>query len=348
MSLQDVLNSEMDFHSLAALARRGLSWWVHELADMLPAAWRERLSARPRLFALRLDDGRWRLWRDGRQLSDGLTRSDARAVIGVLIPRGAVLVRKVETPPMAAADVRRMLTLDIDRLSPLDSALVHFDFEILDRGGPDKSQVVLLGVVERAAAAGALEAAREAGLRPGRLSVDLGEGDFAPRFDFLPAVADAGGGRGFGRRNLWWAAVALLMAANLAAFIGRDMIDVGDWRALVEAQRPGAGAALRLRERVEAEEARRRDLIARGARGEPLKILDALTRALPSSAWIQHLEWNGETLRIVGFNSGGADIGSVLTGTGQFANPRAQATDVAPRTASGRPYDVSADRRPGP
>jgi hypothetical protein len=337
----------MDLQSLAALARRGLSWWAQELVDMLPASWRERLSARPRLFAQRLDDGRWRLWLDGRQRSDGVTRSDARAVTGVLMGPGAVLVRKVETPPMSASDVRRMLTLDIDRLSPLEPARIHFDFEILDRGGPDKSQVVLLGVVERAAAAGALEAARNAGLRPGRLSVNLDERGFAPRFDFLPAVAEAGGSRGLGRRSLWWAAVAALMAANLAAFIGRDMVDVSNWRNLVEAQRPGASAALRLRDRVEAEEARRRDLIAQGTRGEPLQILNTLTRTLPSSAWIQHLEWNGQTLRIVGFNSGGADMGAALTGTGEFANPRAQASDVAPRTASGQPYDVSADRRPG-
>ncbi|HXU99251.1 MAG TPA: PilN domain-containing protein [Caulobacteraceae bacterium] len=348
MSLTDALNSDMDLASLAALARRGLAWWLEELAAMLPAPWRARLSSQPRIFAESLGEGRWRMWRDGRKLADGLSPAEAGRPLGILLDPAVALIREVDTPPMPASDVRRMLALDIDRLSPLSPALIHFDFEIVDPGAPGTSQKVLLGVVAKTAADDALGAARAAGLEPGRLSANAEAEGFSPRFDFLPAVLAARGEKRRRPRAWWWTAVAVLTLANLAVFVGRDMIDLSRLRRQVEAQEPMAGAAQQVKSHVLAEDVRRRALIAEGGRGEPLAMLEALTRGLPAGAWVQRLEWNRQSLRLVGFKPPAADITAAVRGMGEFANPRAIATDAAPDAAGGQPFDITADAGKAP
>jgi general secretion pathway protein L len=348
MTLQQVLNSEMDFASVASLARRGLAWWGEELAGMVPARWRGSFTARPRLFAEHLAEGGWRVWRDGRLAADRLTASEAKRPVGILMSSTGVLVRELEIPRVPRADVRRMIALDIDRLSPLKPDLVYFDVEVLDPGGSGPRQQVLLGLAPRAAAA-AVEEARAAGLRPGRLSISLEDRDGPPRFDFLPQVQAAAGERSVTPRRAWaWGAVALLMALNLALLVARDIASVSDLRRLVEAQQPAASAAMRVRAAVDGEEARRRNLLARGAGSDPLAVLNAVTQAMPARAWVQHLEWNGRTIRIVGFKTGGLDIGAAVRGSGAFANPRADAADAGARNAAGQPFDITADARPRP
>lgn len=349
MTLQQTLNSEMDLASLAALARRGFAWWGEELAGMIPARCRALLFARSTLFAEQTAEGRWRVWRNGRSTGAGLTRSEARRSVGILMPTDAVLVRELELPRMPRADVRRMIALDIDRLSPLNPDLVYFDVDVIDTSGPGSRQKVLLGLAPRAAATEAVEAARAAGLYPGRLSVSLDDRDRAPRFDFLPQVLAAKGERPAGSRRAWlWGAVMLLMAFNLAALVGRDVASVADLNRMVEAQRPAASAAMRVRAAVDAEEARRRDLLARRAAADPLAMLNAVTEAVPTGAWVQHLEWNGRNLRLVGFKTGGLDIGAAVRGSGAFINPRAAAAGTATGNVAGQPFDVTADARPHP
>jgi len=349
MTLQELLNSDMDLASIAALARQGFTWWVDELAALLPAGWRERLSSRPRTLAEPATGGGWRFWRDRHPIEESALPRGATDAVGLLLPAGAVLVREVPAPRMPAADVRRMLSLDIDRLSPLAPDLIHFDLEVVDRDAGDGKQRVLLGIVPRAAALEVVRAARADGLAPVSLGVRSREDPVVQRFDFLPAVLAATGeatGGGVGR--YWWGAVAALMVINLAVLVGRDMASVSRLKSMVDAQRPAVSAVLGLRRRVEAEDGRRRDLIARGQRGEPLKMLNALTEALPPGAWVQHLEWNGQSLRIVGYRAAEIDLGAALRGSGVFTNPRALTASPASGPTPIRPFDVTADTRGRP
>ena len=82
MNLQDLLNSEMDLSSLAALARQGVAWWLDELATLLPPAWRARLSSRPRVLAEQVTPGVWRYWKDGRPVDRDAALSDT--AVGLL------------------------------------------------------------------------------------------------------------------------------------------------------------------------------------------------------------------------------------------------------------------------
>jgi Tfp pilus assembly protein PilN len=249
---------------------------------------------------------------------------------------------------MTAADVRRMMSLDIDRLSPLSADLIHYDMEIVDRAEGEGPQRVMLGIIPRADAALLLDRARADGFAPVALAACAERGDQPPRFDFLPQVMLAEGQPPRDRTRLYlWAAVAALIVANLAVLVGRDIIEVSRIRTAVEGQQPVVDAVARLRRRVQTEEKRRIDLLARGRRDDPLRMLNVLTQALPVGAWVQHLEWNGQTLRIVGFKRADIDLVAAIRGSGAFTNPRALAAEPSGPTPV-RPFDITADARPEP
>ena len=117
----------------------------------------------------------------------------------------------------------------------------------------------------------------------------------------------------------------------------------------MDGQAPVVGAVNRLHRRVETEEARRRAWLERGRRSDPLRVLDRLSLALPAGAWVQHLEWNGQTLRLIGFAHRDIDMAAAIRGSGAFVNPRAL---TAPGAAGGgaafAPFDITADARPEP
>lgn len=346
MSLQDLLNSEMDLQSLGALARQGFGWWTDELGALLPASWRSRFSSKPRTILERNPVGGWRAWRDGRQIETLHATRGRGDGVGLALPADLVLVRELVVPRMPAADVRRMLALDLDRLSPLDAALVHFDVEVTGREAGDGRQSVRLGIVPKAAAAEFVQAAVAEGLRPAALGA-LRRDRSALDFDFLPAVLDETGETAGGRTAAYlWGAVAALLVVNICVLVGRDISDTAGLRRIVQAQAPAVAAALRLRSRVEDEETRRRALVAEGARSDPLGVLNAVTEAVPAAAWVQRLEWNGRTLRVAGYKSPGIDMAAAIRGSGLFANPRALSNPPAPAGSSLQPFDITADARP--
>jgi Tfp pilus assembly protein PilN len=123
------------------------------------------------------------------------------------------------------------------------------------------------------------------------------------------------------------------------------MASVSHLKKLVDSQRPAAEAAMRLRLRVDREQARREDLVRRGSASEPLRMLAALTGALPKGAWVQRLEWNGQAIRIVGSKSGELDMPAAIRGSGFFTNPRSLTAASAPRPGSVQPFDITADAR---
>ena len=342
MTLQELLNA--DVRSIGALARQGLVWWIDELSSLLPVAWRESLSSRPKLLARIVPPEGWRFWKNGRPVDAAALSPRARGKVGLGLPADAVLVRDLRFPRLPLADVRRMVTLDIDRLSPLRSDLIHFDVAVVDRDAGVGTQSVQLGVLPRTTAARWLEAAGAEGLVPAALGVAVDDGSPAHRFDFLPAVRAAAGEPVGGRaRRYWWAAAVALLLVNLAALVGRDMLDISRLRRTVASQHAAVSAALQLRHRVETEDAQRRELVSRGVRGDPLRMLNALTLAVPAAAWVQHLEWNGQALRIVGFKAADVDMPAAIRGSPAFTNPRALTTDAPVRLGYGQPFDITAD-----
>jgi len=341
-SAADLLGA--DISTVGRSLGAGFAWWVGELADMVPAPVRALANSRPSLTAERGPDGGYILTRAGRVVMAAPGSSARRTPVTLLLPRDSVLTREVTTPAVSDRDARRLLTLDIDRLTPFSPAAVHLDIAFLGAAADDAGRRrVAIAVVSRQTLDLALEQARAAGFDPRAVSV-AGLIDDHPTFDFLPQARAAGGAGQSGRSRLYaWGAVAFLLLANLAVFIGRDIAQVRALQNTVEEQRGSRDLTLRLRRQVQAEAARRA-LVAEGhGRGEPLRVIDAVTRALPDGAWVQRLSWNGKAVRLAGYRGDNIDIIGALRASPLLANVRNSTGDPLARMAAGQPFDVTAD-----
>lgn len=344
LNLKDILNTDMT--TLGRSAREALSWWLEELAGMVPANWRPR-SARPSLVAQPNKDGSYRLLQDGAPIAASPSAAPQR--VDLVLPQSDVLVREIELPLLSPKDTRHLVALDIERLSPMPAEAIYFDTEVFSRDDDRRRQGLALGVIEREAAEIAVAKARLAGLEPATLGVASRSGD-ARLFDFMPALRRASGQRApGGRLPQWWALVVGLIALNILVLILRDAADVSAMRRTVESQKPAVDAALRIRKHVEDETARRIALLRRRAGSEPLRVLNAATVALPAGAWAQRFETTGKTVRLVGYKPPSVDLTAAVRASPVFANPRSQTMDVSAPGANGaQPFDIVADVRRAP
>jgi general secretion pathway protein L len=341
MELKDILNA--DLGEIGQWIAQGFAWWVDELASLVPERWRSGFTRRPRYEAEYLGEtSGWRFWRDGRivELNDPPRGSAAR--VGLLVSPAEALSREIEYPLLPFNDLRRIIALDIDRLTPFRADSVVTDIEVVDRDAEAGRQTVALGVMQRSTAMAAIERAYAAGLDPASMGARTDDGEV--RYDFLPALKASDSASDAGRRRLYWqVAVIVLLVLNVAALVLRDVSDVDHLRQQVDDQQATANIALRLRQSVERETARRQALLARRTRGEPLRVVNAVTRALPTGVWVQRMEWNGQSIRLVGLKSGAFDVPAAIRGSPAFTNPRALAIDAQAHTGQGEPFDVVAD-----
>jgi general secretion pathway protein L len=342
MTLQELLNA--DVSSIGQWARQGFAWWIDELSTLLPVNWRDWFSSRTRRLVEPMSPAGWRQWQNGKLLTPAQAERASKGGVGLILPADAVLLRRLEFPRVPLSDVKRMVALDIDRLSPIAGDLVYYDIEIVERDAGDGKQTVLLGVTLRETAARYLEEARAAGFEPVAMGAARGDDAASYRFDFLPALKTSAGQNAGGRVLLyWWAAVAVLLVLNLAGLVVRDMLDISRLRHAVDDQQTAVTAASQLQRRVQTEDMQRSDLLARQMQSDPLHVLDALTRVLPASAWVQRLEWNGQTLRVVGFKNSDTDLVAALRASPMFINPRAASPETQAKPGASPPFDITAD-----
>jgi Tfp pilus assembly protein PilN len=236
-------------------------------------------------------------------------------------------------------DVRRMLELDIDRLTPFRADQVFVDVVPGEAG----SRTALVAAIPRERATEAFEQARAAGLDPRALGID-GATPREQALDFLPQMRVAGAvpAPRFGP-GLVWGVVALLVLANLGVAIGRDMLRLHDLRQQIETQQPQVADAQALRRKVLGETRRRTDILQRRAAGEPLRMLDTVTGALPPGAWVDRLAWDGKSVRISGYRQEQIDVAAALRAAPLARNVRNSGTEILTRQAAGLPFDLTAD-----
>jgi len=342
VNLSDVLNA--DLGTVGRWIAQGFAWWIDELSGLAPASLRHLFAPPPPLFVELTGAAgeRPRFWRDGRIVE---IEDPGKTPVGLLLGPGQALLRTIELPLMPLRDVRRMAELDIDRLTPFRTDAVYFDAEILGKDPIAGRQHVLIGVWPKAASAALLERAREQGLAPVAIKARGPQPGDPPRLDFLAQVAHGEGMGAQGRRSVWWwAAVGVLLLANIGALVGRDMADVGRLRAVIEGERGTVMVAERVRQKLQTEDKARADLLARRAVGEPLRVIDAVTQALPSGAWVQHLEWNGRAIRLVGYRQANVDVAAAIRSSPAFVNPRLSSVETAAKVGM-TPFDLVADAK---
>jgi general secretion pathway protein L len=339
VNVKDLLN--VDMTTLRGWIRRGVSWWLDELRDMLPSGWRQTFSARPAMIA-QVVDGGFQFWRAGdtQAFSRPPSTGARRAVL--LLPPEAVLERDVDLPAMSDADRRRMIALELDRLTPFQEGDVYFDVsraQQTERG----TQSAALAVLRRSDASAIMADAVAQSLEVTAVSVGEFPSDQPPRFDFLPAIRRGSSGSG-SSTAFWWIIVAVLLALNVMLLVWRDETATEEMRQVVAARQGFAQLALRVHDKVSAEVVRRKKYLERRERSLPLPILDALSRALPAPAWVQTFEWNGQSIRVNGFKDGKQDFLPALQATSLFSNIHVEAAQV-PDTSQHQRFELTADVR---
>ncbi len=341
MTTRNILDA--DLGTVGRWIGGGFSWWIDELSTLVPERYRRGVGGRAR-WSLRPDgDGGHQLHRDGRRTQAWPSSASAGWRADLVLPAQSVLIRELDLPRLSRADLRRMLTANMDRFTPFSAEAVYFDAPVSMRPGREDRSRVRLAVIPREKALAALESARSLGFDIERLGIEDGGGDVA--FDFMPAIrADRGGGSGARRLAVWWSACAALLILNVLAAVLMDARDVGRLEAAVEAEAPRAAAAARIRDAATSERSIRLALLTRRSQNEPLRIIDALSKALPAGQWAHRLEWNGRTVRVVGFRTPGGEAADALRGTSALINPRSLLTDMPTRSTAGvEPFDVIAD-----
>lgn len=315
--------------------RAAADWWLAELAALLPTDVRRALKRCPALTAEACPDG-FRLARRGTEIA----AAPRGQKVTLLLPRDRLLIREVVAAALPEADLRRMLALDIDRLTPFRAAevLVAVAFPTPAASG---KRLAYVAAVPRAVAALALVEATAVGLKPLAIGVE-GAAAAAMDFDFMSA-ARAAGIAPPRRGSAWlWGAAGVLVVVNLVVAIQLDTAATDQLAGQVEAQRVLLAPVVVTRGRVQAEDKVRRMQIER-ARAEPLRVLDAVTRALPDGAWVERFTWDGRSLRLSGARQDGVDVVADLRRVPGFGHVRDFATDAPLSSAAGQRFDIALD-----
>lgn len=335
MNAATILNADMA--TLRRWTADGWAWWLDELRGLLPPGLLARLHRDGSVVAQPDGDGFMLVERGAVRRADPAQATNA----AITLPAGDCLVRDVRLPVLGRADLDRMLRFDLDRLMPFPAgtALVAVEPGRADGSG---FQQVAVAALPRARAQAVIDAAAGQGITARRLAIGM---PGALRFDFLPALRSGAGAAAVTPARRWWLVVALLFGLNLALLVVRDIQSLHSLEELVSAHATTATTARRMRAQLVAEDTARRDWAARRATDDPLALLSDLTRALPGSAWVQRLSWDGAQLRLTGFKRGGVDIIAPLRALPRFASVRAAGNDVATAQAVGEPFDVTAQAR---
>src|SRR5262245_292713 len=134
------------FQTTIEASRRILSWWREELAELIPSPlrrWAAR-EARRTIFAaengefIHYEEAHGKLVRrgetepkgdeagqNGRRLAAHKLRSGR--LVGIRLPRGACLIRRLELPAAARQDFDKILRLDLERATPFRHQDVYAD-----------------------------------------------------------------------------------------------------------------------------------------------------------------------------------------------------------------------------
>jgi len=338
VNFKDLLNT--DHEAIIQWLLHGFRWWMDELMGMVPPAWRDRLLRRSFAVA-ELGDGGvvYRRADTGERLAE-----KPRGSVKLSLPQDQVLIRQIELPILPTSDLKRMVALDLDRLTPFRPEQVLFDTEVVARDDANGRQKLLLGVVPRSIALRMLERARGFGLEPAAVGVAPASGEGA-NLNFLSALRDMGGGAGARRRSTyWWAGAGVLMAFNLFMLNYRDSSTTAELREAVESQQGPVTVAMRLRDKVQKEAARRASLLNQMRRDAPLPVLEAVTQAMPDGTWVERFEWNGKTVRIRGFRKDAPNLLASLELSPLLRNARSLSSDPRAAMAGTGNFELAADR----
>jgi general secretion pathway protein L len=304
---------------IVRLVRQGVSWWLGELARMLPRRLTAWFGADAEPYVLMtVGPGGAALWpADAHRLSATTARL-GRDGITIGLDRTLVFDAAIELPRSAKPLLGQILPHQIERLVPLTAGEARFDYRVT--AGPDEKLLqVRVFVAKRSIIDEALTAARAAGVNLRRIVLADWQGPGKP--PILWQADDPAAARRTLRRKLEIAAMLLAVLAY-ALYVHRlDRIS-SELQARITAAQPAAAAVAALARNVANDDGDFRFFARRRQEASPLEIIDALTRLVPTNSWLTRLVIDRRRIEISGYSPHATDLALLIERSGRFERPQ--------------------------
>jgi len=343
--------------------------WLARIPRMIPERLRQALRASDSTIAIDVLDQEVVIRRfsdDGETVLARMAAAafDAAALRGALAPMLArpwivrdvfalrlddsqALRRTLRLPFAARRQLNRLVPFEVERLSPIDSRLVYYDYRIVSQDRSANHLDVVLRIARQEAVDAALAVCRAAGIG---VAVVAFAGDATPaQGGTLPADAKAAV---MLKLRRWLVPGLAALAVGLAlgvvgAEYGRRQA-VADELAGRVAQAQSDLQAVRLLHR-QIDDARKRSAFLAHQKQSPLtvQILREVTRVLPEDSWLFEIELHGNEVRIRGLSRSAASLIALFDASPMFVDAQFRAPLMQGADAGFERFDMSFRLRDG-
>jgi general secretion pathway protein L len=345
--------------SVVDLIQRGVSWWLAELAALVPRRIAHRPENAPAIVEVSSRESALVLAGRGgsppiRVPIGGINAQEDRALVQAAMRRrtsNAAIVRfdqsllldaNVTLPLSAERSLRQILTHQLERLVPLPVDEVEFEYQITGRSTTARTLGVKLIVVTRASIENALALVRSLGLSPRFVIAPSGLAGNdaqvtlwrASREQVITPI------QRWLRRGLEATAVMLLLVT-----CGTYLYRLGEFRdelqQEVNAATKASAAARDLINQHAQTEAALALLLRRQRELDPLVLLTELTKLVPENMWINQLSIRGRNVELIGYSPRVSDLISRIENHDMFYDPKFRSPITMAPDGKGERFDVS-------
>jgi general secretion pathway protein L len=287
-----------------------VSWWLSELRLAMPVSWQQKLQHAMRRVTLSLDGDSLAIGVDeNRKLSSletmplsrdaGLQRQEVDDLLErnelleaprfMLLDKELALVKELNLPLAAEANLGQVLSFEMDRQTPFRASGVYFDWQVLERNGASGQLRVKLFVVPRNTADRVMRALTNRGF--GLAGIDVRDGDHTLGLNLLPAELRIRTINRKARLNLaLGGACALLLAVVMAQSLYLRKHQVEELEAAIADVQGEARAVAQIRKQIEDASAAAGFLASRRAESPlAIELLADVTRLLPDDTYLDRL-----------------------------------------------------------
>ncbi len=257
----------------------------------------------------------------------------------VAISADQAFVRQLDFPTAASANLRSVIALQIDRLSPVKADQIFFDHMVLERKPVSEKVAVNLAIVRRNAIEDVLNKVASWGVKPSGIGL-LEKSTSDIRYNFLPHDGKASGLTTFRLNALLF---ALLVSASLFTWgvvQDRWQQDISVWQSAIVGAKAEAQHAADIERELNVLEQSRLTLIQQKIAPSPLAIMAELSRIIPKTAWVSEMRLQGTSVRLMGYAENAAILPELLEKSPLFANARFQSPVRQDPRQKGERYDL--------
>ncbi len=327
-------------------------WWIGQLSSLLPFSAKSNRTASIVFVEICGDESLICKSKKGKVSVVERVRAEARRPrslallkkakgLDVVIPRDQAFVLTKEFPVAAGANLKSVVGLQIDRLSPLKSDQIYFDVEVEPPKPRAEKVATQIGLVRKSDIDDAVKRIAAWGVSPKRIALAANDQVQQTSFNFLPREE---GEEGLTTFQLNVLLVVLIIVASMFTWdvvTDRWQRDISAWQNAVSQAKAEAQVAADIQSELDALETQRMNLIQKKIAPSPLAVMTELSRVVPSTAWIQEMQMEKHAIRIIGFAENASLLPAILEESPLFAKAQFKAPVRKQPHQKGERFDLS-------